>query len=161
VSACSSVTLVASLSACSASKDAADNTSYRSRSSNATNSAATAADTMAAAASAGAVAAPDSGRTDQAPSVRRHRRTVGPNGPEAILARIGDASRNGIDLVTVGVGTTSYNDEMMERLADGGNGFSAYAHRAVRSRAPLPGPSRLHAPDHRPQRQGTGRVQSR
>ena len=51
---------------------------------------------------------------------------VGPDGPEAILGRIGTWSRQGIDLVTVGVGTTSYNDEMMERLADAGNGFSAY-----------------------------------
>ncbi len=51
---------------------------------------------------------------------------VGPNGPEAILERIKDETTKGIDLVTVGVGTTSYNDEMMERLADGGDGFSAY-----------------------------------
>ncbi len=51
---------------------------------------------------------------------------VGPTGPEAILARIKEATTKGIDLVTIGVGTTSYNDAMMERLADGGDGFSAY-----------------------------------
>ena len=51
---------------------------------------------------------------------------VGPNGPEAILSRIRESAERGIDLVTVGVGTSSYNDEMIERLADGGNGFSAY-----------------------------------
>jgi Ca-activated chloride channel homolog len=51
---------------------------------------------------------------------------VGPDGPEAILQRITTEANNGIDLVTVGVGTGNYNDEMMERLADGGNGFSAY-----------------------------------
>jgi Ca-activated chloride channel homolog len=51
---------------------------------------------------------------------------VGPNGPEAILASIGDWSRRDIDLNTVGVGTATYNDEMMERLADQGNGFYAY-----------------------------------
>jgi Ca-activated chloride channel homolog len=51
---------------------------------------------------------------------------VGPTGPEAILARIKEATTKGIDLVTIGVGTTSYNDTMMERLADGGDGFSAY-----------------------------------
>ncbi len=51
---------------------------------------------------------------------------VGPTGPEAILARIGDFARRDIDLSTVGVGTTSYNDEMMERLADAGNGMYLY-----------------------------------
>jgi Ca-activated chloride channel homolog len=51
---------------------------------------------------------------------------VGANGPDAILDRIRGAAKSGIDLVTIGVGTASYNDEMMERLADGGNGFSAY-----------------------------------
>jgi Ca-activated chloride channel homolog len=51
---------------------------------------------------------------------------VGPSGPEAILATIGDYARRGIDLNTIGVGTTSYNDEMMERLADTGDGVYAY-----------------------------------
>jgi Ca-activated chloride channel homolog len=51
---------------------------------------------------------------------------VGPSGPDAILATIGDYSRRGIDLNTIGVGTTSYNDEMMERLADTGDGAYAY-----------------------------------
>jgi Ca-activated chloride channel homolog len=51
---------------------------------------------------------------------------VGPNGPEAILAEIGDWSRRDIDLNTIGVGTATYNDEMMEQLADQGNGFYAY-----------------------------------
>lgn len=51
---------------------------------------------------------------------------VGPNGPDAILQRIKQSTTKGIELVTVGVGTSRYNDEMMERLADGGDGFSAY-----------------------------------
>ncbi len=51
---------------------------------------------------------------------------VGPTGPEAILARIGDYARRDIDLNTVGVGTSSYNDTMMERLADAGSGFYTY-----------------------------------
>jgi Ca-activated chloride channel homolog len=51
---------------------------------------------------------------------------VGPNGPEAILAEIGEWSRRDIDLNTIGVGTATYNDEMMEQLADNGNGFYAY-----------------------------------
>jgi Ca-activated chloride channel homolog len=51
---------------------------------------------------------------------------VGPSGPEAILTSIGDYARRDIDLNTVGVGTSSYNDAMMERLADTGNGFYVY-----------------------------------
>jgi Ca-activated chloride channel homolog len=51
---------------------------------------------------------------------------VGPTGPEGILATIGDYARRGIDLNTIGVGTTTYNDEMMERLADAGDGAYAY-----------------------------------
>jgi Ca-activated chloride channel homolog len=51
---------------------------------------------------------------------------VGPTGPEAILGRIGDYARRDIDLNTVGVGTSSYNDTMMERLADAGSGFYTY-----------------------------------
>ena len=51
---------------------------------------------------------------------------VGPTGPEAILATIGDYARRDIDLNTVGVGSTSYNDEMMERLADAGDGVYTY-----------------------------------
>jgi Ca-activated chloride channel homolog len=51
---------------------------------------------------------------------------VGANGPEAILGKIKEATTKGIELVTIGVGLTSYNDTMMERLADGGDGFSAY-----------------------------------
>ncbi len=51
---------------------------------------------------------------------------IGPTGPEAILGRIGDYARRDIDLSTVGVGSTSYNDEMMERLADAGDGMYLY-----------------------------------
>ena len=39
---------------------------------------------------------------------------------------IGDASRSGVDLVTVGFGLGSYNDSLMEQLADQGDGFYAY-----------------------------------
>lgn len=50
---------------------------------------------------------------------------VGNTGPDAILRTIGDAARRQIDLVTVGFGD-GYNDPLMERLADRGNGFYAY-----------------------------------
>ena len=51
---------------------------------------------------------------------------VGETGPEAILEVIGDASRDGIDLVTIGFGLGEYNDTLMEQLADQGDGFYAY-----------------------------------
>jgi Ca-activated chloride channel family protein len=51
---------------------------------------------------------------------------VGNTGPEAILETIGEQSRRGIDLVTIGVGIATYNDVLLEQLADQGNGWYAY-----------------------------------
>lgn len=51
---------------------------------------------------------------------------VGNTGPEAILDTIGKAAQQKVDLVTVGFGLGSYNDQLMEQLADKGNGFHAY-----------------------------------
>ncbi len=51
---------------------------------------------------------------------------VGDTSPEAILERIGEAARRGIDLVTIGVGISTYNDVLMEQLADRGDGWYAY-----------------------------------
>ncbi|HET9768325.1 MAG TPA: von Willebrand factor type A domain-containing protein, partial [Thermoanaerobaculia bacterium] len=51
---------------------------------------------------------------------------VGNTGPESILATIGAAARKGIELTTVGFGMGNYNDELMEQLADRGNGRYAY-----------------------------------
>ena len=51
---------------------------------------------------------------------------VGETGPEGILDRIGDRARDGIDLVTIGVGIETYNDVLLEQLADQGDGWYAY-----------------------------------
>jgi Ca-activated chloride channel family protein len=51
---------------------------------------------------------------------------VGATGPESILARIGEEARRGIELTTVGFGMGNYNDALMERLADQGDGRYAY-----------------------------------
>ena len=51
---------------------------------------------------------------------------VGNTGPEAILDEIGDRARDGIDLVTIGVGIATYNDVLLEQLADQGDGWYAY-----------------------------------
>jgi Ca-activated chloride channel family protein len=51
---------------------------------------------------------------------------VGVTGPQEMLRVIGDRAREGIDLVTVGFGLGEYNDELMEQLADRGDGFYAY-----------------------------------
>ncbi|MCP3998866.1 MAG: DUF3520 domain-containing protein [bacterium] len=51
---------------------------------------------------------------------------VGNTGPGSILERIGDQARRGIDLVTIGVGISTYNDVLLEQLADQGDGWYAY-----------------------------------
>lgn len=51
---------------------------------------------------------------------------VGRTGPKGILDRIGDRTRDGIDLVTIGVGIETYNDVLLEQLADQGDGWYAY-----------------------------------
>jgi len=51
---------------------------------------------------------------------------VGNTGPGSILETIGDRARQGIDLVTIGVGISTYNDVLLEQLADQGNGWYAY-----------------------------------
>jgi Ca-activated chloride channel family protein len=59
---------------------------------------------------------------------------VGASGPESILARIGSAARQGIELTTVGFGMGNYNDVLMEQLADRGNGQYAYVDRLAQAR---------------------------
>jgi Ca-activated chloride channel family protein len=51
---------------------------------------------------------------------------VGTTDAEGILREIAHDARAGINLVTVGVGMGNYNDVLMERLADDGDGFYAY-----------------------------------
>lgn len=51
---------------------------------------------------------------------------VGATGPDSILERIGDEARRGVELTTVGFGMGNYNDVLMERLADQGDGAYAY-----------------------------------
>jgi Ca-activated chloride channel family protein len=51
---------------------------------------------------------------------------VGATGPDSILQTIHDQSAQGVLLSTVGFGMGDYNDHMLERLADAGNGNYAY-----------------------------------
>jgi Ca-activated chloride channel family protein len=51
---------------------------------------------------------------------------TGLTGAEDILDEIRGYTLEGIDLATVGFGMGNYNDVLMERLADEGNGFYAY-----------------------------------
>ncbi|MGE0638899.1 MAG: von Willebrand factor type A domain-containing protein [Thermoanaerobaculia bacterium] len=51
---------------------------------------------------------------------------VGATGPETILARIGEEARKGIQLTTIGFGMGNYNDALMEKLADAGDGSYHY-----------------------------------
>jgi len=46
--------------------------------------------------------------------------------PERILADIAEDAGNGIQMLAVGYGFGSYNDDMLERLANSGNGVYAY-----------------------------------
>lgn len=51
---------------------------------------------------------------------------VGETGPEGILARISTEAKSGINLVSVGVGISNYNDHLLEQLADQGDGWHVY-----------------------------------
>ena len=51
---------------------------------------------------------------------------VGNTGADAILAQIRDEAAAGITLLTLGVGMGNFNDVLMERLANDGDGFYAY-----------------------------------
>jgi Ca-activated chloride channel family protein len=51
---------------------------------------------------------------------------VGRTGPDSILQRIEHATARGVELTTVGFGMGNYNDVLMERLADTGDGRYAY-----------------------------------
>lgn len=52
---------------------------------------------------------------------------VGRTGPDAILKQIEEYTKDGIYLTTVGFGMGNYNDVMMEKLANKGNGNYTYA----------------------------------
>lgn len=51
---------------------------------------------------------------------------VGVANVDALLELIEDRRRSGVSLTTLGFGTGNYNDELMEQLADHGNGQYAY-----------------------------------
>ena len=51
---------------------------------------------------------------------------IGETGPNGILARVAKEAAAGIELTTVGVGMEEYDDEMLETLADHGDGRYAY-----------------------------------
>lgn len=51
---------------------------------------------------------------------------VGETSTGGILERIGSETRHGINLVSVGVGMNDYNDELLEQLADRGDGWHVY-----------------------------------
>ena len=59
---------------------------------------------------------------------------VGNTGPDTILSRIEDRVKKGIYLTTVGFGMDNYNDVLMERLGDRGNGRYAYVDRIEEAR---------------------------
>ena len=51
---------------------------------------------------------------------------VGLTDPEALLRSVAEHAARGIELLAVGVGMGNYNDELLERLADRGDGAYAY-----------------------------------
>ena len=51
---------------------------------------------------------------------------VGNTGADAILAQVRDEAAAGITLLSLGVGMGNFNDVLMERLANDGDGFYAY-----------------------------------
>jgi len=59
---------------------------------------------------------------------------VGNTGPDAMLKRIEDYRTKGITLTTVGFGMGNYNDVLMEKLADKGDGHYAYVDTVAEAR---------------------------
>ena len=51
---------------------------------------------------------------------------VGETDSEGILDRISTEAKSGINLISVGVGITTYNDQLLEQLADQGDGWHVY-----------------------------------
>ncbi len=51
---------------------------------------------------------------------------VGTTGDEGLLALVRNRMKDGITLTTLGFGSGNYNDQMMEKIADAGNGNYAY-----------------------------------
>lgn len=51
---------------------------------------------------------------------------VGETDPDGILSRIGTEAKAGINLVSVGVGISTYDDHLLEQLADQGDGWHVY-----------------------------------
>lgn len=77
-------------------------------------------------------AADEAGQDDRPESVRRvillsdGVANVGRTGPEEILQTVRKYVDQGVTLSTIGVGMGNYNDVLMERLADQGNGHYCY-----------------------------------
>ena len=59
---------------------------------------------------------------------------VGLTDADGILRKIRDDAAAGIELVSVGVGMGNYNDALLERLADEGDGFYAYVNDLAEAR---------------------------
>ncbi len=53
---------------------------------------------------------------------------------EAILRRVAEQAKRGITITTIGVGMGDYNDTLMERLANKGNGNYSYVDDAIEAR---------------------------
>ena len=64
----------------------------------------------------------------------------------------------GIELTTVGFGMGNYNDVLMEQLADAGDGRYAYVDTLSEARRAVRRGAHRHPADHRPRRQGPGRL---
>lgn len=56
---------------------------------------------------------------------------VGDTTAGGILERIGTEARSGINLVSVGVGISGYNDQLLEQVADRGDGWHVYVDTAA------------------------------
>ena len=59
---------------------------------------------------------------------------VGLTDADGILRQIRDDAAAGIELVSIGVGMGNYNDELLEQLADQGDGFYAYVNDLAEAR---------------------------
>jgi len=80
---------------------------------------------------------------------------------DAIFARVKHQAEQGISLSTVGFGMGSYNDVLMEKLADRGDGNYAYVDRLDEARRIFRAAAHRHAADHREGHQAAARARPR
>ena len=69
---------------------------------------------------------------------------VGVSSTDALKSMVAEKRKSGISLTTLGFGTGNYNEDMMEQIADAGDGNYSYIDNEKRSQKSPAAPTDLH-----------------